>query len=75
MAEEQGPSELRIGLWLGSGNRIERLTYGSTGWWTATDTTGVPYDQRDIPGGLHASEQCESGTEIARRPRVPWPTR
>ena len=62
--------ELRVGLWLGTQNRVRHLRRLKRGW-RLTDTTGAVYDQSVYPEGLRATEDVEP--DVSKRPRVRWP--
>lgn len=63
-------SELAVGMYLGTENRIakmERFKYG----WRMTDTTGAVYKSTEFPDGLKATTHEEP--DVDKRPRTPWP--
>ncbi len=69
---------LKVGMWLGTENRVKKLTYvkrgngaqGPTGW-RLVDSTCEVYHQRDLPDGMKATTHKEPN--VNARPRVPWP--
>ena len=63
---------LRVGLWLGTMNRITKMEQFKYGW-RLTDETGSRYRQPDWPDGMQATDYIER--EPAKRPKVPWPVR
>lgn len=61
---------LKVGQWLGQGNRIAKMRLYKYGW-KATDTTGADYRQPDFPHGLKTFDSPTDGrTQIER---TPWP--
>jgi len=62
---------LRVGLWLGTENKIEQMWQGRGGWWHIKDTTGEVYRQRETSSGLRATPEIEPDSD--KRPIVPWP--
>lgn len=67
-----GAGVLREGLWLGTGNRIERMHLLKSGW-RVTDSTGATYHQQNMQDGMLAAEEPTDGRILTER--VPWPPR
>ena len=60
---------MQVGQYLGSENRIARMTHFKYGW-KMRDSTGEEYKQPDFPEGMRTSDIAESCVD---KPRTPWP--
>lgn len=64
---------LKVGMWLGTENRIVSLRPIGKRQWVAKDSTGAEYRSTRLPDGLRATDHIEP--DVSKRGRVPWPPR
>jgi hypothetical protein len=67
--QEDNTSELTVGQWLGTHNRITSLVQYAYGW-KATDSTDATYRQDFMPDGLKVADVA---MDCTNQPITPWP--